>query len=83
MSAFFKDALRLYFAPVIMPLQWLVGRWRERQRSLDIELLWPCCRELAASLDEARAVFAVHCFMDPAWRCLGDEEICRRIDLLR
>lgn len=61
----------------------LVYWWRERQRSIDIELLWPICRDKTECLDDARTAFAIHAFMDPAWRCLGDEEICRRIDQLQ
>lgn len=63
-------------------IAWLFDKWNERCRKVDTRLLWPICKEQCADLDEARGVFAVHAFMDPAWRCLGADEICRRIDRL-
>jgi hypothetical protein len=41
--------------------------WRARQRAIDLQILWPICKEKARSLDHARAAFAVHAFSDPAW----------------
>jgi hypothetical protein len=56
--------------------------WRERQRSIDLRILWPACKQNADDLDHAKAAFAMHAFHDPAWICLGDDEIKRRIDEL-
>jgi hypothetical protein len=63
-------------------LSWPMDWWYERQRSLDLEVLWPSCRDQAPDLDHARAAFAYHAFHDKAWLVLGDEEIKRRIDNL-
>jgi hypothetical protein len=41
--------------------------WWRRQRAIDLQILWPICKEKARSLDHARAAFAVHAFTDPAW----------------
>lgn len=46
-----------------------LGRWwRKRQRRIDVEILWPCCKEEEApSMYMARSVFRHHCIYDPAW----------------
>lgn len=41
--------------------------WWSRQRAIDLRILWPACKEGAASIDHARAAFALHAFNDPAW----------------
>lgn len=63
-------------------MRWLMNWWRARQRRMDLELLWPECRAVAADLDHAKAAFAMHAFHDRAWLALGDDEIKRRIDAL-
>ena len=63
-------------------MRWLINLWRERQRSIDLRILWPSCKEQAVDLDHAKAAFAMHAFHDPAWICLGDDEITRRINEL-
>lgn len=37
------------------------------QRRVDMRVLWPTCKELAADMDEAKAAFAAHAFTDPCW----------------
>lgn len=64
------------------PLRWLLDWWHARQRAIDLDILWPACREQASDLDHARAAFAYHAFNDTAWTCLGEDEIKRRIDRL-
>jgi hypothetical protein len=59
--------------------RWLVEWWPNRQRSIDLDILWPTCKEQALDLDHARAAFAVHAFHDPAWLRLGHDEIVRRV----
>jgi hypothetical protein len=61
-------------------IRWLFGLWYARLRRIDIELLWPTCRDKAQNLDHARAAFAVHAFHDRAWLVLGDDEILEIID---
>lgn len=61
-------------------MRWLLNLWRERQRSIDLRILWPTCKEQASDLDHAKMAFAMHAFHDPAWLCLGDDEIRRQID---
>jgi hypothetical protein len=64
----------------------IVNWWRARQRQLDLEILWPICKQGAGqnelSLDHARAAFAIHAFNDPAWLCLGEDAIFEFIDKL-
>jgi len=60
-----------------------VFNYNERRRSLDLEILWPICKEQAQNMDHAKAAFAYHCYNDPAWKALGDDEIYRRIDALK
>lgn len=54
----------------------------ERRRDLDLQILWPACKENAHDLDHAKAAFALHAFNDEAWKPLGEDEIKRRIDAL-
>jgi hypothetical protein len=65
-------------------ISWLLRWWRKRQRAIDLDILWPACREEAdGDLDVAKAAFAVHAFHDPAWLELGETEIVRRIGELK
>ena len=41
--------------------------WRKRQRSIDLQILWPVCRREASNIQDARGAFYVHCMMDQAW----------------
>ena len=61
---------------------WLLRRWHARQRAIDLQILWPSCKQVAHDLDHAKAAFAFHAFHDPAWLELGEDEICKRIDAL-
>ena len=61
-------------------IQWLRDWWHQRQRSVDLQILWPLCKKHADDIDHARAAFALHAFNDEAWVCLGEDEIKRRID---
>jgi len=63
-------------------IRWLLDRWHSRQRTLDMQILWPVCKEQADSLERAKAAFAFHAFHDRAWLCLGEQEIKRRINTL-
>lgn len=62
--------------------KWFMDKYNERRRAIDLETLWPACVSNAQDLDHAKAAFAFHAFSDPAWQCLGREEIMRRIDTL-
>lgn len=42
--------------------------WRDRQRRIDMKILWPACRDQTDSLDDARSAFLTHCLNDHAWR---------------
>jgi len=61
---------------------WVMDWWHARQRAVDLQVLWPACKANAKDIDHAKAAFAVHAFNDPAWVCLGEREIKRRIDAL-
>ena len=63
-------------------MKWLLNWWHARQRAIDLQILWPSCRDQARDLDHAKAAFAVHAFNDTAWTCLGEREVCRLIDEL-
>lgn len=41
--------------------------WRQRQRNIDMKILWPVCVQQAPTRPQAQAAFAVHAFNDPAW----------------
>ena len=56
--------------------------WYARCRRIDLDILWPICLRGANDLDHALAAFAIHCFSDPAWLELGEDELIRRIDVL-
>lgn len=64
-------------------MKWLKTWWYKRQRTIDLQILWPSCRNLAPNLDQAKAAFAVHAFNDPAWMSLGENEVIRRIGELQ
>ena len=63
-------------------IRWLIDKWYARLRRIDLDILWPTCREQAPDLDHARAAFAVHAFHGRAWLWLGEDEIIRQIDRL-
>jgi hypothetical protein len=63
-------------------MKWLLRLWHKRLRAIDIQLLWPSCRDQARDLDRAKAAFAAHAFQDTAWLELGEAEIYRIIDAL-
>jgi hypothetical protein len=54
---------------------WLLDIWYARQRRLDLDLLWPACKEKAKDLDHAKVAFAFHAFHDKAWLWLGEDHI--------
>lgn len=62
----------------------LLFKWYDaRRRNIDLAILWPICKERAASLDQAKAVFAVHAFNDPAWMSLGHDAVFAAINKLK
>lgn len=64
-------------------MRWLRSLWYARLRKIDMDILWPTCRDQAKNLDNARAAFAVHAMNDPAWMFLGEEAACQIIDGLK
>lgn len=64
-------------------IRWLLDRWNARRRAIDLQILWPICKEKAADLDHAKAAFAVHAFNDGAWLTLGHDQVVAEIDKLR
>lgn len=46
---------------------WIFRWYRKRQRQIDIDLLWPICKERASSRDIAEDAFYWHCINDRAW----------------
>lgn len=68
-------------------INFILAPWHAALRGIDMNDLWPTCKRVAVeqdlSLDHAKAAFATHALHDPAWMCLGEEEVIRRIDALR
>jgi hypothetical protein len=67
---------------VIVVWRAILKLWQARQRRLDVEHLWPQCVAGANTVDHAMLAFTVHCFNDPAWLALGEEEIRHQITVL-
>lgn len=69
-----------------MLFRWLLSPWHYTQRSIDLQFLWPACKQAAKArgrdLEDAKAAFAFHAFNDTPWLALGEDEIQRRIDAL-
>jgi hypothetical protein len=68
---------------ILNPITLLQDWWAARQRAVDLEILWPICKQQAFDFDEARYVFAIHAISDPAWLRLPAEEIKRIIGELQ
>ena len=60
----------------------ILGWWRARQRRIDLAVLWPQCLAGAKDIDHALVAFAVHCFNDPCWLALGEDELRHQINML-
>jgi len=56
--------------------------WANRQRRIDLDLLWPVICANAKGEEHARALFYVHAMMDPAWRRLDMPAVIRTIRTL-
>ena len=56
--------------------------WAWRLRRFDLRMYWPIYRADAPDIERARRLFLLHARREPAWRILGDDEICRRIAAL-
>jgi hypothetical protein len=63
--------------------RWMQGCWQERQRKIDIEVLWPSLCQNAPTIDAARRAFGYHATRDSAWTVLPDDERRRRIENLK
>jgi|HubBroStandDraft_4_1064222.scaffolds.fasta_scaffold638379_2 hypothetical protein len=64
-------------------IQWLIRKFNARRRNLDLEILWPACRDNAPNIKRAKEVFYMHAMMDEAWLELGRDEIIRAIERLK
>jgi hypothetical protein len=64
-------------------LNFLRRWWYARLRRIDLDILWPSCKEQARDLDMARAAFACHAFNDEAWMFLGEDTVIEEIGKLR
>ena len=55
-------------------IRWLQRIWWRQQRSVDLRILWPICKEKALNLEQARQLFMLHAIADPCWvREYGEE----------
>ena len=64
-------------------INWFTKLWYARLRRIDMNILWPTCKKLSPSLDQAKAIFALHAYNDPAWQYLGESSIYNIIDNLQ
>lgn len=64
-------------------IKWILNWWHARQRRIDLQILWPMCKDYAHDLEEAREVFLFHAVNDYAWLSLGHEEIIKVIERLK
>lgn len=64
-------------------IRWLIRKFNARRRRIDLEILWPACRDNAPSIERAREAFFVHAMMDDAWTELGPTEMVRIIEGLK
>lgn len=63
---------------------WLLEKyWYPRLRQIDLDILWPSCKERAADLEDAHATFAFHALQDKAWLVLGEPVILTYVDGLK
>jgi hypothetical protein len=67
---------------MIVVLRAIRSMWHAYQRRIDMKILWPVCVREASDLDHAKAAFALHCYNDPAWQCLGEDAVFEFIDKL-
>lgn len=63
-------------------MNWLRNWWWSRQRQMDLQILWPICKEQALNLDHAKAAFMLHAINDPAWVRYYGENLYKAIDAL-
>lgn len=58
--------------------------WWARQRKIDLEVLWPACKEHTRNIAAARAAFAMHAFSDTCWiGYYGKQELMEVIGALK
>ena len=46
-------------------INWIMKKWRLRQRKIDMEILWPILKEKYS--DSAKTLFVYHAHRDTAW----------------
>lgn len=62
-------------------IKWLMRAWRRRQRSIDIDILWPCCKKATGGdAAKARLMMLQHAFIDEAWSDQSPEEINKIVE---
>jgi hypothetical protein len=64
-------------------MNWLLSIWYKRLRRIDLEILWPACKDQAIDLDYAKAAFCLHAMSDEAWLFLGEDEVLKFIGQLQ
>jgi hypothetical protein len=67
---------------VVVVWRAILAMWQARQRRIDLAILWPQCLAGAKHIDHALVAFAVHCYNDPAWLALGEDELRHQINML-
>ncbi|WP_141740124.1 hypothetical protein [Bosea sp. BIWAKO-01] len=63
-------------------MRFIMQHWQDRQRQVDIEVLWPACLRNSRVVGCTRRAFTIHALNDPAWTVLGTGEILRQVALL-
>lgn len=47
-------------------VRFIMQHWQDRQRQIEIEVLWPACLRKSRDIDCARLAFTIHDQNDPA-----------------
>lgn len=56
----------------VMPWSALISAHKRR---VDLDILWPSCKQNASSVFAARLAFRAHCLQDPAWMAIPAREV--------
>lgn len=56
-------------------MKWFTKRLRQRERTADLEILWPALCDVSDNIDVAREAFKLHAMTNDSWSDLSDTEI--------
>lgn len=64
-------------------MKWLIRKWNERRRNIEILILWPRIKREARDIEIARGYFMRYALRSRAWRELRYETIREIVSRLR